>query len=374
MVAATAPRTPPRRAKSDAATPAAASVPVSASGIALKVPAGWSDGGDALAVPGLADGAVTVGGPKGDDDRVRQGRRQRRELDPAARRPAHRRPARGHAGRPDRRRPGAALRRPSRSATRPARSSPSRPPRASRRSPASRPPRPARRSPPRCRSPRATAFPVGPRQGLLRRRRAHARPAREAGEVGGRRAQQGRQAHEPGRRDQQARLRLQRRRELARASSTSARPTRCSTRSSWPRSTTAGGAYKKAAGEGSRKDRAGYKREGSNALAARKDMTDALTGLSNAGYTLPASADQRRGGVHPPADADQGQGEAKATTSSPSTSTAPSQTHADADAAGDEHHAARDEHHAAGHEHQAARPRRRSPRPRSPAAAKARTN
>ena len=52
---------------------------------------------------------------------------------------------------------------------------------------------------------------------------------------------------------------------------------------------TAGGAYKKAAGEGSRKDRAGYKREGSKALAARGDMTDALAGLKAAGYTLPAS-------------------------------------------------------------------------------------
>ena len=55
-------------AATTAATPAAtaaADVPISASGIALKVPAGWSEGGDATAVPGLADGAVTVGGPKG---------------------------------------------------------------------------------------------------------------------------------------------------------------------------------------------------------------------------------------------------------------------------------------------------------------------
>jgi serine/threonine protein kinase len=54
----------PAAAKSNAAKPAAAAVPVSASGIALKVPAGWSDGADAVAIPGLADGAVTVGGPK----------------------------------------------------------------------------------------------------------------------------------------------------------------------------------------------------------------------------------------------------------------------------------------------------------------------
>ena len=47
------------------ATPGA-SVPISASGIALKVPAGWEQGtGDAPTVPGLAAGAVTVGGPKG---------------------------------------------------------------------------------------------------------------------------------------------------------------------------------------------------------------------------------------------------------------------------------------------------------------------
>jgi hypothetical protein len=42
-----------------------AAVPVSAQGISLSVPAGWSDGGDAPQVPGLAAGAVTMGGPKG---------------------------------------------------------------------------------------------------------------------------------------------------------------------------------------------------------------------------------------------------------------------------------------------------------------------
>src|SRR4051794_21753956 len=43
---------------------AAAAVPISANGVSLKVPAGWSQGGT-VAIPGLAGGAVTVGGPKG---------------------------------------------------------------------------------------------------------------------------------------------------------------------------------------------------------------------------------------------------------------------------------------------------------------------
>src|SRR4051812_5388093 len=43
---------------------AAAAGPISANGVSLKVPAGWSQGGT-VAIPGLAGGAVTVGGPKG---------------------------------------------------------------------------------------------------------------------------------------------------------------------------------------------------------------------------------------------------------------------------------------------------------------------
>ena len=45
-------------------TPAAA-IRVSASGITLKVPAGWGDTGDLPQVPGFAAGAVSLGGPKG---------------------------------------------------------------------------------------------------------------------------------------------------------------------------------------------------------------------------------------------------------------------------------------------------------------------
>jgi serine/threonine protein kinase len=52
----------------------------------------------------------------------------------------------------------------------------------------------------------------------------------------------------------------------------------------------AGSAYKKAASEGRAKDRAGYKRQGSRALAFQKDMNDALEGLSAAGYKLPSGA------------------------------------------------------------------------------------
>jgi serine/threonine protein kinase len=51
----------------------------------------------------------------------------------------------------------------------------------------------------------------------------------------------------------------------------------------------AGAAYKRAAVEGARKDRAGYKREGSRALASQKDMSEALDGLTKAGYELPSS-------------------------------------------------------------------------------------
>jgi hypothetical protein len=51
----------------------------------------------------------------------------------------------------------------------------------------------------------------------------------------------------------------------------------------------AGSAYKKAADEGQRKDRAGFKREGARALAAGKDLDTALDGLGSAGYTLKSS-------------------------------------------------------------------------------------
>jgi len=52
----------------------------------------------------------------------------------------------------------------------------------------------------------------------------------------------------------------------------------------------AGAAYRKAASEGKRKDRAGYQREGKKALSFQDDMRKALTGLTNAGYDLPAGA------------------------------------------------------------------------------------
>jgi hypothetical protein len=91
--------------------------------------------------------------------------------------------------------------------------------------------------------------------------------------------------------------------------------------------TTAGGAYKKAAGEGSRKDRAGYQREGSKALAARTDMKDALAGLTAAGYTLPASLTSGAASFTRLPTLIKDQAKKKAATSSPSSSnSAPSQT------------------------------------------------
>lgn len=59
--------TPERAAATSTATPAAtqqATLPVEANGIRVSVPAGWSDGATAD-IPGFADGAVTMGGPKG---------------------------------------------------------------------------------------------------------------------------------------------------------------------------------------------------------------------------------------------------------------------------------------------------------------------
>ena len=88
------------------------SIPVSAAGISLKVPTGWSDAGEPLEVPGLDSGAVAARRPEGRLDRVRHGRQDRRELDAAARRAARRRTARQADRRPLRRRPGRALRQP----------------------------------------------------------------------------------------------------------------------------------------------------------------------------------------------------------------------------------------------------------------------
>jgi hypothetical protein len=48
-----------------AAPTQAASIPTSAQGIALTVPAGWEDAGATTEIPGFADGAVTMSGPKG---------------------------------------------------------------------------------------------------------------------------------------------------------------------------------------------------------------------------------------------------------------------------------------------------------------------
>ena len=58
---------PPAVANKNTGAPAKAApaVPVSASGISLKVPAGWSDGGELPEVPGFAAGAVAMGGDKG---------------------------------------------------------------------------------------------------------------------------------------------------------------------------------------------------------------------------------------------------------------------------------------------------------------------
>jgi hypothetical protein len=47
-------------------------------------------------------------------------------------------------------------------------------------------------------------------------------------------------------------------------------------------------AYSKAAGEGARKDRAGYKREGAKALAAGRQIKAKLNALNGVGYAIPA--------------------------------------------------------------------------------------
>ncbi len=47
------------------AAKAAPAVTLASQGIGLKVPAGWSDSGEAPQIPGFADGAISAGGPKG---------------------------------------------------------------------------------------------------------------------------------------------------------------------------------------------------------------------------------------------------------------------------------------------------------------------
>ncbi len=122
---------------------------------------------------------------------------------------------------------------------------------------------------------------------------------------------------------------------------------------------TAGGAYKKAAAEGKSKDRAGYKREGAKAVAAEKDMAAALDGLANAGYTLPASLTKGAANFTTPADADQGQAEGQEDVLGG----------ADADEHGadaDQHGADADQHGADADQHRRRRRRRRPPRRRPP--------
>ena len=138
---------------------------------------------------------------------------------------------------------------------------------------------------------RGQGLPGRPERGVPERRREHLGQAREAGEVGRVRAQQGRQAHDA----------RSPRPSRARPARTPAPPSSLGKLDVSPADAllnaqlvaalkTAGGAYKKAAAEGTRKDRAGYKREGAKAARRRaRTWHAALDGLANAGYTLPAS-------------------------------------------------------------------------------------
>ena len=60
---------------------------------------------------------------------------------------------------------------------------------------------------------------------------------------------------------------------------------------------TVGNAFKKAASEGRAKDRAGFAKQGKAAVAGGKDIDAGLAGLADAGYELPSSVVERAGSV-----------------------------------------------------------------------------
>jgi hypothetical protein len=276
----------PAPSKPKAATTGAA-IPVSASGIALKVPTGWSDGGDTSAVPGLAAGAVTMGGPKGAT--IAFGKADASAANSTLL-PDDLRTAELPAGTPADLSDGVqALRYDNLKL-------------GDKTGSVFAVPTTNGVATLACIAPTETcsaiasslritdgkAFPVGPSttysadlERTLGRLEKQEKSAASALDKAGKRTSQ-----------------VAATGKLASAYSGAASSLRKLDHS--PADTllnaqlvaaltTAGGAYKKAAGDGSRKDRAGYQREGSKALAARKDMTDALAGLSTAGYTLPAS-------------------------------------------------------------------------------------
>jgi hypothetical protein len=276
----------PTAAKPKAAT-AAAAVPVSGSGIALKVPAGWSDGGDALAVPGLADSAVTVGGPKG--AAIAFGKADGSAANSTLL-PDGLRTADVPAGKPVDLADGVQALQYENIAI------------GDKTGSVFAVPTTGGVATLACVAPAATcqtiassmqitegkAFPVGPDEaysGDVERTLGRLEKQEKAAAA---------ELNKAGKRTSQVAATSK----LASAYSGAAGSLRKLDHS--PADTllnaqlvaalkTAGDAYRKAAGEGSRKDRAGYKREGSKALAARGDMNDALAGLKSAGYTLPAS-------------------------------------------------------------------------------------
>jgi serine/threonine protein kinase len=314
----------PAAAKPKAATTAAA-VPVSGSGIALKVPAGWSDGGDALAVPGLADSAVTVGGPKG--AAIAFGKAD----DSAANStllPDGLRTADVPAGKPVDLADGVQALQYENIAI------------GDKTGSVFAVPTTGGVATLACVAPAATcqtiassmqitegkAFPVGPDEAY----------SSDVERTLGRLEKQEKSAaaalNKAGKRTSQVAATSK----LASAYSGAAGSLRKLDHS--PADTllnaqlvaalkTAGNAYRKAAGEGSRKDRAGYKREGSKALAARGDMNDALAGLKSAGYTLPASLVSGAGSFTRLPTLIKDKAKVKTTTSAPSTqSTTPPAT------------------------------------------------
>ena len=248
-----------------------------------KVPAGWSDSGDAPQVPGFADGAVSAGGPKGGavvfgkaDETAANSTLLADDLRAAA----------GDAAREDDRRP--RRRRPGRAATRRCRSATARPRRSS-------PCRPTtgvatlactrrrgdvrRRSRRRWRSPRATPSrsararsTPGDVEGILARL--------EQGREVGRGQARSRPSGAPPRPPPRAGWRPPTPAPPRALGKLDVSPADASLNASLAKSLQRRRhAYKKAAAEARGKDRAGYKRQGGRAVAAGKDVDTAVDGL-----------------------------------------------------------------------------------------------
>ena len=214
---------------------AAPAVALSSQGMALKVPAGWSDSGDAPQVPGFAEGAISAGGPKGGavvfgkaDDTAANSTLLAGDLRQAAGELPEKTPVdiaggaqaatlRGAADR--RRQQGDGLRRADRRRRGDARLH-------------------GRRGDVRldrglAGDHRGQGVPGRPERRLPGRRRGHPGQARQGREVGRVAAEVGQEAHRPGGRDGEAGERVHRAPPARSASSRSARPTRRST-PTWP--------------------------------------------------------------------------------------------------------------------------------------------